>query len=225
MSQPLVIFDLDGTLLHTAPDLLDSLNHTISSMELAPVTFDDITYLVGSGARVMIDKALQLRNNPVSAEEFEALFALFLTHYSASMPGRSEPYPGVLDAMARLEDAGYALAVCTNKTEIMAHRLLELTGLMPRFKAVTGGDTFAVRKPDAGHIHGTIDMAGAHPSLAVMIGDSVNDVQAAANAGIPSIGIPFGYSDTAMENLGPDEIIGHYNELTPELVGRLLERV
>lgn len=225
MSKPLIIFDLDGTLLHTAPDLMESLNHTISSLDVEPVAYEDMTYLVGSGARAMIGKALELRGKPVSADEFEQLFALFLEHYSASMPGQSETFPGVLDAMTRLEDAGYVLAVCTNKTETMAQRLLELKGLMSRFAAVTGGDTFAVKKPDAEHIHGTIRMAGTHPSLAVMIGDSVNDIRAAANAGIPSIGVPFGYSDTAIEDLGPDHVIGHYNELTPQLVGRLLERV
>ncbi|WP_136656852.1 HAD family hydrolase [Nitratireductor sp. XY-223] len=222
MPSPLVIFDLDGTLFHTAPDLMDSLNHVIGSAGLAPVSYNDMTYLVGSGARAMIAKALELRETQIEPAAFEQMFDRFLEHYSASMPGGSQTYPGVVDAMDRLELAGYSLAVCTNKTEAMARRLLELTGHLSRFAAVTGGDTFAVKKPDAGHIHGTLDLADGDPARSVMIGDSVNDISAARNAGIVSIGVPFGYSDTAMEELGPDHVIGHFDELTPELVGRLL---
>ncbi|WP_419912894.1 HAD family hydrolase [Hoeflea sp.] len=222
MPSPLIIFDLDGTLFHTAPDLMDSLNHVIGTAGLAPVNFDDMTFLVGSGARAMIARALELRETQVEPAAFEQMFMQFLEHYSASMPGASEPYPGVVEAMDRLAAADYALAVCTNKTEAMARRLLDLTGHLPRFSAVTGGDTFSVKKPDAGHILSTIEQAGGDPALSIMIGDSVNDISAARNAGVASIGVPFGYSDTAMEELGPDHILGHYNELTPELVGRLL---
>ena len=222
MPSPLVMFDLDGTLFHTAPDLMDSLNHVIGGLGLSPVDYDDMTFLVGSGARAMIARALELRETEIATAEFEGLFAQFLEHYSASMPGTSEPYPGVVEAMDRLAAAGYALAVCTNKTEAMARRLLELTGHLPRFAAVAGGDTFAVKKPHADHLHGTIRLADGDPSRSIMIGDSVNDISAARSAGIASIGVPFGYSDTAMAELGPDHIISHYNQLTPELVGRLL---
>ncbi|MEX3009491.1 HAD family hydrolase [Hoeflea sp. TYP-13] len=222
MPSPLVIFDLDGTLFDTAPDLMNSLNHTIGTIGLEPVHFEDMTYLVGSGAKVMINKALELRKVTIDEPELERLFGLFLDHYGASMPGSTALYPGAADAMDRLSAAGLSMAVCTNKTESMAVRLLSLTGLLPRFAAVTGGNTFDVRKPEAGHLLGTIDMAGGSRSKSLMIGDSVNDIAAARNAGIPSIGVPFGYSDTAVDKLGPDWVMSHYDELTLDVVERLL---
>ncbi len=222
MHTPLVIFDLDGTLFDTAPDLLDSLNHTIGSIGLAPVRFENMTYLVGSGARVMINKALELHGTSIDDAELERLFELFLDHYGRSMPGSSALYPGADEAMDRLNEAGMSMAVCTNKTESVAVKLLDLTGQLPRFTVVTGGNTFAVRKPDPQHLLQTIDMAGANPSAAVMIGDSVNDIAAAKNAGIPSIAVPFGYSAEPVETFEPDHIMQHYDELTPQLINSLL---
>ncbi len=224
MPRPLVIFDLDGTLLDTAPDLMTSLNHTIGRLGLAPVHYDDITSLVGAGARAMIVRALEMRDTIVHESEIDRLFARFIEFYSGSMPGASTPYPGLLDALDRLEAAGMAMAVCTNKTESLARRLLDLLGLAKRFCAITGGDTFPVRKPHGDHIRGTIDMALGCSTAAVMVGDSVNDIHAAQNAGIPSIAVPFGYSDVAVEHLGPNRVIGHYDELTPDLVNGLLVR-
>ncbi len=222
MPKPLVIFDLDGTLLDTAPDLMESLNHTIDALGLAPVAYEDMTYLVGAGARAMIERALDLRNHVLADGELDGLFDRFLDHYSGAMPGSSAPFPGLLEAMERLEDAGMALAICTNKTEAMARRLLELLGLSHRFAAITGGDSFAVRKPHGDHIHGTIDQALGDKSATVMVGDSVNDIHAARNAGVPSIAVPFGYSDVAVEELAPNRVIQHYDELTPDLVYGLL---
>ena len=222
MPSPLVIFDLDGTLFHTAPDLMHSLNHTIGSIGLDPVKLSDMTYLVGRGAKAMIGKALEIHDKAIDDGEHERLFGVFLEHYGDSMPGTTELYPGAAEAMSRLDSAGIAMAVCTNKTEAMAVRLLELTGVMPRFAAVTGGNTFATRKPDPEHILGTIELAGASPSAALMIGDSINDIEAARSAGIPSIAVPFGYSEHAVEALNPDLVMSHYDELTPHLVNRLL---
>lgn len=222
MPSPLVIFDLDGTLLDTAPDLMISLNHTIGSIGLDPVHRDDMTFLVGRGARAMIGKALELRNSVVDDAEFERLFDCFLDHYGAFMPGGSKLYPGAADALDRLEAAGISMAVCTNKTESLAVKLLDLTGLMPRLAAVTGGDTFAVKKPDPEHLLRTIDMASGNSSSSLMIGDSVADIAAARNAGIPSIAVPFGYSDIAVEELGPDLVMSHYDQLTAELVNKML---
>ena len=221
MPTPLVIFDLDGTLLDTAPDLMASLNYTIDAIGLEPVAYEDVTFLVGAGARTMIDRALELRDTVLSTAEKERLFERFLDHYGGSMPGETLPYPGVLDAMDRLEAAGMSMAICTNKVETLAKRLLTVLGLAHRFAAITGGDTFAVRKPDGDHLHGTIGKAAGCRHTTVMVGDSINDMEAARNAGVPSIAVPFGYSDVAVETLRPDRIIRHYAELTPELVSGL----
>lgn len=218
----LAVFDLDGTLIDTAPDLVDSLNHTIAARDLEPVTYADLTHLVGHGARAMIERAFALRGVPLTDGDYEAMLERFIDHYKGGMPGKSRPYPGLLAALDRLEAAGIRAAVCTNKMEGLARPLIEGLGMTSRFAAITGGDTFVVRKPDPEHLLGTIRLAGGEPSRAVMIGDSLNDFKVAANAGIPSIAVPFGYSDVPVETLKPGRVIQHFDELTPELVEDML---
>lgn len=224
MTAPLVIFDLDGTLIDTAPDLVASLNHTIAAADLAPVTYEDLTHLVGQGARVMIRRAFELRGRSVEDLDVEPLLARFLAYYKREMPGASKPYPGVLDALDRLTESGMAIAVCTNKLEELAVPLMDALGLADRFRVMTCGDTFPVRKPDARHILGTIERAGGDPSNSVMIGDSINDILAARNAGVPSIAVTFGYSDVPVATLDPGHVIDQFSELTVDLVERLIDR-
>ncbi|OJU89313.1 MAG: phosphoglycolate phosphatase [Shinella sp. 65-6] len=224
MSTPLVVFDLDGTLIDTAHDLVASLNHTIGLEGLEPVGYGDLTHLVGHGGQVMIRRAFALRGREITDTELQRMLAVFVEHYADAMPGVSMPYPGLTDAMDRLAASGYRLAVCTNKMEGLARRLVDGLGLTARFSAITGGDTFAVRKPDAEHLLGTISRAEADPMRTVMIGDSLNDMLVARNAGVPSIGVPFGYSDVPVAELEPNHVIAHFDELTPDLVERLIAR-
>jgi phosphoglycolate phosphatase len=218
LTPALVVFDLDGTLLDTHADLVESLNHTIAALDLAPVTYADLTHLVGNGAKVMIERACKLRGHPLAPEALPPLLERFIAHYTDTMPGHTRPYPGLLDAVDRLKNKGFRLAVCTNKLESLALTLLKKLDLTHHFDAITGGDTFPVRKPDARHLAGTIERAGGDIRRSIMIGDSINDILVARNAGVPSIAVPFGYSDVPVESLGPDRIISHFSELTPELV-------
>ncbi|WP_288431621.1 HAD family hydrolase [uncultured Agrobacterium sp.] len=222
MTSPLVIFDLDGTLIDTAPDLIDSLNYTIATADLEPVTFNDLTHLVGQGARVMIKRAFALRNRELPEAEIEPLYERFIAHYIEHMPGESTPYPGLTEALDRLDATGFTLAVCTNKTTVLAIPLLEKLGLKNRFKAITCGDTFEWRKPDGRHILGTIEKAGGDANRSVMVGDSVNDILAAKNANVPSIGVTFGYTDVPMAELEPSVVIDSFDALDAALVERLL---
>ncbi len=224
MPSPLVIFDLDGTLVDTAPDLMASLNHVLESQALAPVEYKDINFLVGQGALAMIERAYALHDTPLDKGELPALFDRFIAHYLAEMPGKSGPFPGVVEALSRLKEAGFSLAVCTNKFEAAARALLDALELTPWFDAISGGDTFSVKKPHGAHVLGTIGLAGGQFPHAVMIGDSINDIKAAANAGIPSIAVPFGYSDVPVETLNPSHIIDHFDALTPALIEELLAR-
>lgn len=224
MAAPLAVFDLDGTLIDTAPDLIDSLNHTIDAAGLAPVTFDDLTHLVGHGARAMIERSFALRGHPLDENDYPAMLDRFITHYQQGMPGKGAPYPGVIDAIGRLAASGWKVAVCTNKMEGLARRLIDSNGLTDHFAAITGGDTFTVRKPDAAHLMGTVERAGGDIRRTVMIGDSLNDILVAKNAGVPSLAVPFGYSDRPIAELEPSHIIAHYDELTIELMERLLGR-
>ncbi|OWV86693.1 phosphoglycolate phosphatase [Rhizobium sp. R72] len=222
MTPALIVFDLDGTLLDTHTDLVESINHTIAELGIAPVSYGDLTYLVGHGAKVMIERACGLRGHPLSQEQLPALLDRFIAHYANNMPGHTLPYPGLIEAMNQLKSAGCKLAVCTNKLEGLARSLIEKLELIHYFDAITGGDTFAVRKPDAQHLLGTIERAGGDFRNTVMIGDSVNDILVARNAGVPSIAVPFGYSDVPVETLGPTRMITHFNELTPALVYELI---
>lgn len=224
MSSSLIVFDLDGTLVDTAHDLVSSLNYTIGLEGLEPVTYDDLTYLVGHGGQVMIKRAFALRGRDISDGDLQHMLGAFVEHYADAMPGVSTPFPGLEAAMERLADSGYRLAVCTNKLEGLARRLIDGLGMTARFSAITGGDTFSVRKPDAEHLLGTIRLAEADPRRTVMIGDSLNDILVARNADIPSIGVPFGYSDVPVAELEPTHVIAHFDELTPALVERLLSR-
>ncbi|WP_275782943.1 HAD family hydrolase [Pararhizobium gei] len=224
MSDSVVVFDLDGTLVDTAPDLVASLNHAVTQAGLDPVTYDDLTHLVGHGAKAMIERTFALRGKSLDAVDLEWQMREFIDFYQGSMPGGSAPYPGVVAAMERLAGAGYTLAVCTNKLESLARTLLDSLGLTGHFAAITGGDTFSVRKPDAEHLLSTIRLAGGAPEKSVMIGDSLNDILVARNANVRSIGVPFGYSDVPVESLSPDRIISHFSELTPDLIEQLITR-
>jgi phosphoglycolate phosphatase len=222
LNSPLIIFDLDGTLVDTASDLVSSLNFTIAQRGLSPVSYSDLNHLVGQGAKVMIRRAFALRNVPLSDEELEPLYRSFLDHYLEMMPGDALAYEGVEAALSALQADGFRLAVCTNKTEALAKPLLDRLGLSSYFNAFTCGDTFPWRKPDGRHITSTIDLAQGDLARSIMVGDSINDIAAAKSAGVPSIGVTFGYTDVPMAELEPTVVISHFKEVTPDLARRLL---
>ncbi len=221
-SRPTVVFDLDGTLVDTAPDLMAGLNHVLAVDGIEPVHYEDMTFLVGQGARAMIERGFKLRGRPLRDERLAELLDIFIRHYLDGMPGESLPYAGVVQSLEALKAEGFRLAVCTNKLEKLALPLLGGLKLDSYFDAIAGGDTFPARKPDAAHILKTIERAGGDAASSIMVGDSVNDILAAQNAGIPSVAVPFGYSDVPVETLNPTRIIGHFDELTPDFVRSLL---
>src|SRR5690606_18799469 len=143
MSRPIVVFDLDGTLIDTAPDLLDSLNHCLEHAGLACAAPKELRRFVGLGGRVMIERAFAAQQQELTGERLDALQAVFLDHYGANMPGRSQPFPGVIEALDRLAAAGYIQAVCTNKYERLSTALIGSLDLTARFAAICGADTFA----------------------------------------------------------------------------------
>ena len=221
-----IVFDLDGTLVDTAADLIASLNCIAVEAGLEPFGDDHKTYLVGQGSRIMIARAFALRDCSLAEDDLDRLHAKFVQHYSAGMPGQSVEYDGVDEALDRLAANGCRFAVCTNKDEALAVTLLDKLGLRHRFEVVTGGDTFAFKKPDGRHILQTIAKVGGVPERSVMVGDSRNDVMAAKNAAVPSICVTFGYSDVPVSQLSPDGTISHFSELTLEFLDKLItERI
>lgn len=219
-----ILFDLDGTLVETGPDLLAATNGVLAENGVEPIAIDHLGHLVGQGGRAMLERAFALRGRPATESELDEHVPRFLDLYERSIPGTSVPFPGCVAALDRLADAGHALAVCTNKPERMSIELLEALGLAERFKAICGPDTFGVRKPDPAHILRTVERAGGERSAAIMVGDSISDVEAARRADVPSIGVPFGYSDRPIAELDPTVVIEHFDELDEALVARLLAR-
>jgi len=214
---PIVVFDLDGTLAETAPDIMRTLNVILTQEGLAALPLERARELVGAGARALIERGFKVSGRPLDAETLERLFEEFLLIYAEDVAGSSHLFDGILPALDALASEGYALAVCTNKPILHTRLILEHFGIAERFAAVAGRDSFPYHKPDPRHLTMTIAAAGGDPARAVMIGDSRTDILTAKAAGIPCICVPFGYTDVAIETLEPDLVIQHFDAL-PEAV-------
>jgi len=213
ITPPTLVLDLDGTLVDTAPDLLATLNAVLAGERLPPVTLDQVRAMTGAGARALLERGMAAAGVVAGPERMDALFAAFIDYYAAHIADHSRPFPGALQALQRFSDAGWRLAVCTNKLEGLARLLLDALELTPRFAAIAGGDTFAFRKPHPGHILETVRLAGGEPGLAVMVGDSAADINAARAGGVPVIGMTFGYTDIPVVALNPDATLDHFDDL------------
>jgi phosphoglycolate phosphatase len=205
-----IVFDLDGTLVDTAPDLTNALNHMLTRRGHAPVAAETIRACVGHGARIMIEEALRRTS---AQDDVDAMLAEFLIHYEANIAHDSRPFPGAVAALERLAAQGATLAVCTNKREHLSRKLLEQLDLARYFASIAGRDTFAVSKPDPGHLTGVIALAGGDPSRAVMVGDSDTDLRTAKAAGVPAILVSFGYATSPLDGDAPEAVIDHFDEL------------
>ena len=208
-----VVFDLDGTLVDTAPDLTNALNDVLIRRGHAPVPGEAVRACVGHGARAMIEEALRR----VGADgNLDRMLAEFLEHYAANIAAESRPYPGAVAALESLAAEGATLAVCTNKREHLSRKLLQELDLSRYFAGLAGRDTFKVSKPDPGHLLGTIELAGG-PRRAVMIGDSDIDVATANAARVPIVLARFGYGPPPRDGTRADASIDHFDELQPLL--------
>ncbi len=210
---PTLVLDLDGTLIDTAGDLLATLNVILAKEGLAPLGMSTARDIIGSGARAMLEAGFAASSLTPPQEHLDRLFADFVAHYSEHIADVSVPFPGAVAGLDRFHAEGWRLAICTNKLESLARRLLETVELADRFAVIAGQDTFGVRKPDPRHLTETIARVGGSPAAAIMVGDSHFDIAAARAAGIPSIGVSFGYSSVPIAELGPDRVIGHFDEL------------
>jgi len=216
-----VVFDLDGTLVDTAPDLLNALNHVLTHSGLEEVDLQTVATMIGSGAKAMIQRGMEHQGKTPGEMELEDLFARFLVYYADNISAGSRPFDKVPDVLDELTGAGAILAVCTNKRQAHSDQLLEALGLAPRFAAVLGADSVPSRKPDGDHIVRTIIAAGGDPERAIMVGDSRTDERAARNAGLPFIFVPFGYEAESVEAIGADAVVTHYSKL-PAAISRLI---
>jgi phosphoglycolate phosphatase len=210
-----IVFDLDGTLIDTAPDLIDTLNFILTQERLPAVPFKIARNLIGGGARGMIERALAAEGRTCAPSDIDRLYAAFIAHYADHVADRSRPFPKLDAALDALTAAGHRLAVCTNKLEWLSVRLLDILELAPRFAAICGPDTFGVHKPDPEILRRTVQRAGGEPVSAIMVGDSKTDVATARAARVPVVAVDFGYSDVPIVSLKPDRIISSFADLPP----------
>jgi phosphoglycolate phosphatase len=213
MSALTVVFDLDGTLVDTAADLGNAANKLLVKDGLAPIPIAKFRTLISYGARHMIERGFAERGVKKSEAEIDTLLASFLADYSQHIAVESRPFPGAMELLARLQQAGHRLAICTNKREQLARKLLAELKMAGIFHAVTGRDTLPVHKPDPGHLIGTVILADGDLGRAVMIGDSDVDILTAKSAGLPSVGVTFGYSRDPIASFKPTAVIEHFDAL------------
>ncbi len=219
-----IVFDLDGTLIDTAPDLTAATNHALGLLGLAPISVAQLHPFISHGAKAMIDAGLRFHDRSATDSELNRLYDQFLVFYADNVAVASRPFEGISELLDNLLAAGARLAVCTNKVEHLSRLLLRALGMDGRFAAIAGRDTFDVFKPAPGHLIRTIEMAGGRPDRAVMVGDSEVDMATAAAANIPSIAVTFGYTILPLRELGPGAVINHYRDFMPALAKVLPQR-
>ncbi len=212
-----IIFDLDGTLVDTAPDLTNALNHVLVAEGRTAVALADVRHMVGHGAREMIRAGMAATGAPATEDDLDRMMDGFLPHYEAHIADHSRPFDGVIEVLDTLKAHSARLGVCTNKRERLSLALLKTLEMDHYFSAIIGADTLPVKKPDPGHLLGTIDRVGRAPDRAVMIGDSTTDVKAAKAANVPVVVVTFGYPDIAPDQMNGDVEIDHYDQLLAQL--------
>jgi phosphoglycolate phosphatase len=216
-STPTIVFDLDGTLVDTAPDLISALNHVLAREGLAPLPLASARNMIGAGARKLLERGLEAEGRFVRPDEMDRLTADFIAYYAENIAVDSRPFNGLEAALDELAARGCRFAVCTNKLEWLSKRLLDELGLSARFAAICGADTFGVSKPDPAILRQTILQAGGDLATSVMVGDAGTDVGAARRANVPVIGCTFGYTDVPIAELKPDRLIDHMKDLPAAL--------
>lgn len=219
---PALVFDLDGTLVDSAPDIGAAINRVLREDGRPALDPATVISFVGDGAAQLVQRAFAASGAAPEGGALDALLARFMAHYRAEPARLTRAYDGVNAVLADLKRAGHRLGVCTNKPNALIAAVLEGTGLAPHFHAAVGPELVVRRKPDPAHLRATLDAMGVAPGApAVMVGDSINDVRAAHGMGLPCICVTYGYVHGRIEDWGADLLIDRFTEL-PEALRRLV---
>src|ERR1700749_986793 len=214
-----VVFDLDGTLVDTAPDLINALNFILEREGMPPVPLQSARNMIGAGARKLLERGLEIDGRSFSLPELDRLTDDFIAHYAEHIADDSRPFDGLEAALDELKGRGYRFAVCTNKLEWLSKQLLDQLGLSSRFAAICGAAPVGISKADPAILQQTVAQAGGQISTTIMVGDAGPDVGVARRAGVPVIGVSFGYTEVPIEQLKPDVLISHMRELPGAVSG------
>jgi phosphoglycolate phosphatase len=221
---PLVVFDLDGTLVDTAPDLIGALNVILAKDGIPELPLATARNLIGGGARKLIERGLEVAGRDCTVAEIDRMMKDFIAYYADHIADMSQPFEGLEQALDDLAAKGAAFAVCTNKLEWLSKLLMDRLNLSRRFAAICGADTFGIAKPDPSFLRQTVARAGGNMASTIMVGDAGPDVGVARRASVPVIGVTFGYTETPIEELKPDRVISRMSEL-PQAVNDLLAQM
>lgn len=213
---PILLMDLDGTLIDSVPDIVAAVNRMGSTRGFRPFDRAEVTPMVGDGTRTLLERVFAARETPFDP----TVEAPYMADYTAHAADQTRPFPGVIETLRRFTETGWKLAVCTNKPVKATHAVLAALGLAPFLSAIGGGDSFAARKPDPRHLLGTLELAGGSVEAAVMVGDHHNDVRAAAGAGVPCVFAAWGYGPLSMAD-GAAAVAERFADL-PEVAKGLL---
>lgn len=209
-----IAFDLDGTLVDTAPDLIGTLNRLLAQEGLAPLPLAEARPFIGRGARWMLERGFEAAGAALPQARVQELFDRFIEDYGAHIADESLPFPGLIAALGELKAAGAKLVVCTNKRTGLSVQLLEALNMDHWFEAVIGADLAPAIKPDPRHLEAAIAAAKGTMDRAILVGDAAPDVGAARAAGAGLILVTFGYTETPAADFAPDALIDHYDQLT-----------
>jgi phosphoglycolate phosphatase len=212
---PALIFDLDGTLADTAPDLLGATNAVLLARGRAELDLTSLRHMVGFGARALIAQAMEASGAPVTEAEMPPLVEIFLAHYRDHIADGSRLFPGVIETLTDLKAGGARLAVLTNKPQELTDPLLPLLGLNGLFAAVYGAGRKLYTKPDPRIFHDVVSDCGGGP--AVMIGDSITDLNTARAASVPCVLVSYGFTPVPAKDLGADAVIDDFAQLPDAL--------
>ncbi|HEY4134349.1 MAG TPA: HAD-IA family hydrolase [Alphaproteobacteria bacterium] len=221
MSQPLraIIFDLDGTLIDSAIELTAAVNGGLAHYKLPLVTVSQVKTMIGDGAMALTERAFAASGRRLNGAALAEALEVVRVEYTSQPP--SGFYPGARETLERLAAMGLPLAVCTNKPEKAAKRILGQLGATQLFRAIAGGDTFATKKPDPGPLQALMEQLGTSADETIMVGDGANDVIAGRIAGLFTVAVSYGYSNTPPKELGADCLVDSLEELFTVLAGRL----
>ncbi|WP_295217961.1 HAD-IA family hydrolase [uncultured Brevundimonas sp.] len=216
-----IAFDLDGTLVDSAPDLIGTLNRMLVEEGLPPVPMESASTLIGSGARALLVHGFEAAGAPVERAKSDELFERFLVDYAAHIADGSQPFEGVVETLERLSQRGAILVVATNKRSDLSELLLGKLDLTRHFAGIVGPDRVSARKPSGAHLKEAVAIAGGDPERAIMVGDAAPDADAAKDAGMPCILTTFGFTPTPVEDLGGDVLIDAFEDVEEAIDGIL----